>query len=218
MLFCEIATLYCENRTEHTDTLHGQNAEFLYDNPVRTSQETHYVSTTESSRLKLCKIWGFHGGDYEECRLLGYKNPVRTSQETHHISAIEPSRLKLCKIWGFHCGNYEDCRLLGYKTPVRTSQVTHDVYTTESSQLMLCKIWGFHGSDYEEFRLLGYNNPVRTSQETQHVSATEPNRLMLCGETVAVCCENRMEHTDTLCGQSVPHRKHITSPLQSPVG
>jgi hypothetical protein len=20
----------------------------------------------------LCKIWGFHGGDYEECRLLGY--------------------------------------------------------------------------------------------------------------------------------------------------
>jgi hypothetical protein len=30
----------------------------------------------------LCKIFGFHGGDYEECRLLGYKNPVRTSQET----------------------------------------------------------------------------------------------------------------------------------------
>jgi hypothetical protein len=24
----------------------------------------------------------FHGGDYGECRLLGYKNPVRTSQET----------------------------------------------------------------------------------------------------------------------------------------
>jgi hypothetical protein len=21
--------------------------------------------------LKLCNIWGFHGGDYEECRLLG---------------------------------------------------------------------------------------------------------------------------------------------------
>jgi hypothetical protein len=27
-------------------------------------------------------MWGFHGGDYEECRLLGYENPVRTSQET----------------------------------------------------------------------------------------------------------------------------------------
>jgi hypothetical protein len=31
----------------------------------------------------VCKIWGFHGSDYEECGLLGYKIPVRTSQETH---------------------------------------------------------------------------------------------------------------------------------------
>jgi hypothetical protein len=33
--------------------------EFLlleYKNPVRTSQETHYLSVTESSRLMLCKI------------------------------------------------------------------------------------------------------------------------------------------------------------------
>jgi hypothetical protein len=29
---------------------------------------------------------GFHGGDYEECRLLGYNNPVRTSQEILIIS------------------------------------------------------------------------------------------------------------------------------------
>jgi hypothetical protein len=35
----------------------------------------------------LCKIWGFHGGDYEEWCLLGYKNPVHTSQETHYVSA-----------------------------------------------------------------------------------------------------------------------------------
>jgi hypothetical protein len=50
----------------------------------------------------LCKICGFHGGDYEECRLLGYKNPVHTSQETHYVSATEPSQLMLCKICGFH--------------------------------------------------------------------------------------------------------------------
>jgi hypothetical protein len=61
----------------------------------------------------LCKIWGFHGGDYEECRLLRYRNQVRTSQETHYFSATEPSRLMLCKIWGFHGGDYEECRLLG---------------------------------------------------------------------------------------------------------
>jgi hypothetical protein len=60
----------------------------------------------------LCKIWGFHGGDYEECRLLVYKNPVRTSQETHYVSATEFSRLTLCKIRGLLGGDYEECRLL----------------------------------------------------------------------------------------------------------
>jgi hypothetical protein len=68
-----------------------------------------------------CKIWGFHGGDYEECRILAYKNPVRTSQETRYFSATDHSRLMPCKIWGFHGGDFEECRLLGYKNPVRTS-------------------------------------------------------------------------------------------------
>jgi hypothetical protein len=91
---------------------------------VPISQETHYVSTTEPSQLMLCKIWGFHGSDYEEC-LLRYKNPVRTSQETQYVSATESSPLMLCKIWGFHGGDYEEWRLLGYKNPVCTSQETH---------------------------------------------------------------------------------------------
>jgi hypothetical protein len=80
----------------------------------------------------LCKISGFHGGDYEECRVLGYKTPVRTSHETHYVSATEPSQLMLCKIRGFHANDYEECRLLGYKTPVRTSQETPSVSATES--------------------------------------------------------------------------------------
>jgi hypothetical protein len=42
-----------------------------YKNQVRTSQETHYVSATEPSQLMLYTVWGFHGGDYEECRPLG---------------------------------------------------------------------------------------------------------------------------------------------------
>jgi hypothetical protein len=46
----------------------------------------------------LCKIWGFHGGDYGERRLLVYKTPVPTSQETHYVSAAETNRLMLCKI------------------------------------------------------------------------------------------------------------------------
>jgi hypothetical protein len=61
--------------------------------------------------IHLRKIWHFHGGDYEECRLLGYKNPVRTSQRTHYVSATDPM---LCRIWGFHGGDDEECRLEGY--------------------------------------------------------------------------------------------------------
>jgi hypothetical protein len=60
-------------------------------------------------------------------------------------------------------------------------------------------------------------NSVRTSQETCYVSATEPNRLMLCGETVAVCCENRAEHTDTLWAVRTSQETHhvsVTEPNQ----
>jgi hypothetical protein len=39
-------------------------------NLIRTSQETYYVSATKPSLLMLCKISGFHGGEYEECCLL----------------------------------------------------------------------------------------------------------------------------------------------------
>jgi hypothetical protein len=79
----------------------------------------------------LCKILGFHGGVYEECRIPGYKIPLRTSQETHYISSTEPSRLVLCKILGFHGGVYEECLLLGYKIPVRNSQEIHYVSAAE---------------------------------------------------------------------------------------
>jgi hypothetical protein len=40
MQFGETVAVYCENHTEHTDT-------------VRTSQEKHYVSATKPNRLKL---------------------------------------------------------------------------------------------------------------------------------------------------------------------
>jgi hypothetical protein len=47
-----------------------------------------------------------------------------------------------------------------------------------------------------------YINSVRTSQETHYVSATKPNQLMLFRETIAVYCENHMEHINTLCAQN----------------
>jgi hypothetical protein len=105
-----------------------------------TAMTYPYISFNLQVKIQNCKIRGFHGGNYEECRLLGYKNTVRTSQETHYVSTTESSQLMLCKIRGFHGGDYEECRLVGYKNPVRTSQETHYVSATESSRLMLCKI------------------------------------------------------------------------------
>jgi hypothetical protein len=49
MLFRETVAFYCENHTEHTDTLCGQNIS----NSIRTSQETHYVSVAKTNRLML---------------------------------------------------------------------------------------------------------------------------------------------------------------------
>jgi hypothetical protein len=48
MLFRETVVVYCENHTEHTDTLCEQNEKFS-----SYSQETHYVSATKPNRLML---------------------------------------------------------------------------------------------------------------------------------------------------------------------
>jgi hypothetical protein len=95
----------------------------------------------------ICKIWGFHGSDYEECHLLGYKTQILRSQETHYVSATEPSQLMLCRNWGFDGGGYEECRLLGYKNSIQILQETQYFSATEPSQLMLRKIWCFHYED-----------------------------------------------------------------------
>jgi hypothetical protein len=89
-------------------TVHGSDYEeagYRDKIPVRSSQETRYVSVSQPTRLMLCKIWGFHGGGYEDCLLLWYRNAIRTSQETHYVSATEPNRLMLCKILRFHGGD-----------------------------------------------------------------------------------------------------------------
>jgi hypothetical protein len=39
----------------------------------------NWDDTAEIDSKYSCRISGFHGGDYEEWRLLGYKNPVHTS-------------------------------------------------------------------------------------------------------------------------------------------
>jgi hypothetical protein len=62
---------------------------FGIQNPVHTSQETHRVTVTELNRLVLCNIWGFHRGDYEECRFLGYKTQFILHRK--HIASLSQS-------------------------------------------------------------------------------------------------------------------------------
>jgi hypothetical protein len=71
-------TVYCENRTEHTHT-------------GRTSQETHYLSHTETNRLML------FGVTVAVCceNHTEHKDTVRTSQETRYFSATETKWLML---------------------------------------------------------------------------------------------------------------------------
>jgi hypothetical protein len=69
-----------------------------------------FRSAFQEINEKLYKILYFHGGDYEECRRLGYRNPVRTSQETHYVYITDSSRLMLSKILYFHGGDYEESR------------------------------------------------------------------------------------------------------------
>jgi hypothetical protein len=65
------------------------------------SQETHYMSATEPSRLMLRKISGSYGRDYEECRILGFTYKTQfLPHRKHYVSATEPSLLMLCKIRG----------------------------------------------------------------------------------------------------------------------
>jgi hypothetical protein len=67
MLFRETVAVYCENNTEHTDT-------------VRTSQETHYVSGTKPNRLMLfgetVVVYFENHTEHTECRAYMSKQAV----------------------------------------------------------------------------------------------------------------------------------------------
>jgi hypothetical protein len=51
-------------------------------------------------------------------------------------------------------------------------------------------------------KVIVFKNSVRASEKIYRISITMPSRLVLFGETVAVYCENRTEHTNTLCEQN----------------
>jgi translation initiation factor IF-1 len=118
MLLRETVAVYCENHTEHT-------------NPVPTSQETHYVSATETNRLMLFKeTFAVYCESHTE-----HTNSFRTSQEAHYVSATETNRLMLFKeTFTVYCESHSE-----HINQVPTSQEAHYVSATETSRLMLLK-------------------------------------------------------------------------------
>jgi hypothetical protein len=47
-----------------------------------------------------------------------------------------------------------------------------------------------------------FKNSVRTAKKTQHFTITKINWLTLFKEIIAVYCENRTKHINTLCRQN----------------
>jgi hypothetical protein len=80
MLFELTIAVYCENHTEHTDT-------------VRTSQETHYVSATKPNRLMLFEL----------------TIAVYCENHTEHTDTLcgQNAEFYYVKICGI-CSNYQD--------------------------------------------------------------------------------------------------------------
>jgi hypothetical protein len=81
----------------------------IYINPVRTSQETHYVSATKPNRLMLFRetVAVYRENLTEHTDI--YINSVRTSQETHYLSATELNRLMLFReTIAVYCDNHTE--------------------------------------------------------------------------------------------------------------
>jgi hypothetical protein len=105
-----------------------------YKTPVRTSQETHYVTATEPTRLMLCKIWGFHGGNYEERRPLGYYYYYYLIR----YSDVIYFRYKLYSVYNFMCK-----QLLGHRVEERLYLRAREHKKVEycSSRRWLTTLW-----------------------------------------------------------------------------
>jgi predicted molibdopterin-dependent oxidoreductase YjgC len=72
-------------------------------------------------------------------------------------------------------------------------------------------VWVYHDGPWNRIDTK-YKGFARTSKETNNLTIIDPNRLMLCGKTVAVCCENRTEHTDTVRTSQETHHVSATEP------
>jgi hypothetical protein len=96
MLSGETIAIYCQNHTEHTDT-------------VRISQETHYISTTEPNRLMLfgetvavyCEKWA-------ECTVLVCQNRLCIYNNSVDLGCERTIPIELPPLFGEVSANFSD--------------------------------------------------------------------------------------------------------------
>jgi hypothetical protein len=140
-------------------------------NSAPTSQETHYVSATETKTLML----------FGELSLFVVRN-IRNREiqyiphRKHNTSSLQRPTGS-CLLWetyGIH-------KFSAYLT----GNTIHHLYR-DQPVAVYCENHTEH------------TKPVLTSQGTHYVSDTETNRLMLFRETVAVYCENHTGHRSTV--------------------
>jgi hypothetical protein len=117
MLSVETVAVYCENHTEHTDT-------------VCTSQETRCVSATEPNRSVLSvETVAVYCENHTE-----HTDTVRTSQETRCVSATEPNRSVLSvETVVVYCENHTE------HTDKSVPHRTHITSPLETNRLTLFK-------------------------------------------------------------------------------
>jgi hypothetical protein len=148
--FLLVEALLREGKVSGSETGRRLGSWLDYDERKKVGQDLHSVRSDWSLKL----IWVI------------YNNSVRASQETHYVSATEPNRLMLFEeTVAVYCENHTE-----HTDTVRTSQETHLRYRAQ---------------------------PVNAVRGNNRCLVWEPYGTQI---------------------QSVPHRKHITSPLQSPIG
>jgi hypothetical protein len=105
MLFGETVAVYCENPTEDTDTLCGQNVEILPHRKHNNSPlkcPTAWCCLGKSSLFILRTIRNNRYSVWAECR-------VCTSEETYYVSATKPQRLMLFgETVALYCENHKE--------------------------------------------------------------------------------------------------------------
>jgi hypothetical protein len=154
----------------------------IYKNSVRTSQETHHVSTTEPNRLMLC------GETVAVCYEIRTEHTdtlwtVHTSQETYQFSGTEPNRLMLCVETVAVC--CENCTDILWA--VRTWQKTHKFSSAQpvnavwrNSRCLLWESYWMHRYNVGSPYLKG--NTSRLRYRAQPINAVWGNSRCLLWE------------------------------------